>query len=271
MKRFVSKVQNLSQKAADIQKAIQSVPPKIMEIRESVAVTAGQLQQLRSGIQSSVTDLRMDNPDRILEALQEIHDATDTFAEVGYDLHGVDMELSPVQRLIVHLDKIEDVPHPTIRALINAHQTRKTIHALLSSLLQAEAVADRVALSQLTYRTLVVHVGPIPSVRLCWRTEEEEAVAPAHFAAAQPATGATPTPAPSQSAPQSVFAQSSFFEARSTPSMSTPTVAPVTPPPSVTINPVASPTPEGQETAGDWRAGALERLKKNPHFSKYSR
>ncbi|HYG21857.1 MAG TPA: hypothetical protein VEH04_03675 [Verrucomicrobiae bacterium] len=268
MKRFVTKVQNLSQKAADIQKAIQSVPPKISEIRETVAVTAGQLQQLRSSIQSSVTDLRMDNPDHILEALQEIHDAAGTFAEAGYDLRGVDMELSPVQRLVVHLDKYEDVPHPAIRALVTAHQARKTIHALLSSLLQAEAVADRVALSELTYRTLVVHVGPIPSVRLSWRTEEEEPAA----LSSQAASVTSPAPIQADMPAKSAFSQSSYFESRSIPSQ---TIVPALPPAISGVAAASSPAPPVPSVesapAVDWKQEALDRLKKNPHQSKYSR
>lgn len=271
MKRFVSKVQNLSQKAAQIQAAISSVPPKISQITESVAVTAGQLQQLRTSIQSSVTDLRVDNPDRILEALKEIHDSGDTFAEAGYDLRGVDMELSPVQRLIVHLDKIEDVAHPEIRALINANQNKKTVHALLSSLLQAEAVVDRVALSELSYRTLVVHVGPIPSVRLCWRTEEEEeevlpvtSVPSTSVAVAQPEPVSTAKP---------VFSQSSYFESRSVPvhaAVPSSVSAAVAPESAASIS-TPSASPVEATPAVDWKQEALERLKRNPHASKYHR
>jgi hypothetical protein len=268
MKRFVSKVQNLSQKAAQIQQAIQSVPPKISQLTESVAVTAGQLQQLRTSIQSSVTDLRVDNPDRILEALKEIHDSGDTFAEAGYDLRGVDMELSPVQRLIVHLDKIEDVAHPQIRALISANQNKKTVHALLSSLLQAEAVVDRVALSELTYRTLVVHVGPIPAVRLCWRTEEAEEELPA-VATPSAAVSSTQTATPVAGKP--VFSQSSYFESRSVPApvTSAPSEVPPATVPSV-VSPVST-TPDTKVEEVDWKTAALERLKKNPHVSKYHR
>jgi hypothetical protein len=272
MKKFMTKVQTIGSKAAQIQAAIQSVPPKISQLKESVAVTAGQLQQLRTSIQSSVTDLRVDNPDHILEALQEIHDAGGTFAEAGYDLRGVDMELSPVQRLIVHLDKIEDVAHPQIRALITANQDKKTVHALLSSLLQAEAVADRVALSDLSYRTLIVHVGPIPSVRLCWRTDEEEAGTVFQSA---PTASSFPGIAPTETQPsgetKSVFGQSSFFEARSVPASATSVaVAPVNAPDTVTSTTEQTPSVESAP-ALDWKQEALERLKKNPHASKYSR
>lgn len=271
MKKFMTKVQNIGNKAAQIQAAISSVPPKISQITESVAVTAGQLQQLRTSIQSSVTDLRVDNPDRILEALQEIHDSAGTFAEAGYDLRGVDMELSPVQRLIVHLDKIEDVAHPQIRALVSANQNKKTVHALLSSLLQAEAVADRVALSELSYRTLVVHVGPIPSVRLCWRTDEEEApmaTAPT-FSVSAPQPAATSVTQPSSS----VFSQSSFFENRSLPQATQPPAAAL--PPAVQTQPsIPSAATQIQSVPSeevDWKTAALERLKKSPHVSKYHR
>ncbi|MBC8095125.1 MAG: hypothetical protein H7Y43_04870 [Akkermansiaceae bacterium] len=269
MKRFVTKVQNLSQKAAEIQQAIQSIPPRIAEIRESVSITAGQLQQLRANVQTSVADLRVDNPDRVVEALQEINDNAAVFEEAGYVLSGVDMELSPVERLIVHLDKFEDVPHSAVRALITANQNHKTVHGLLSSLLQAEAVADRVALNALTYRTLIINVGPIPSVRLCWRAGEE--VETQEPLTVSQATAAIP---PAISAPTSAFTQSSFFEARTRPTELSSQIPASTTSLSTTASSAethhTSSAPESEPaTVTDWKLEALERLKKNPHVSKY--
>jgi hypothetical protein len=275
MKKFISKVQNLSQKASELQKALHSVPPKIAELRESVAMTATQLQQLRANVQSSVADLRMDNPDRVVEALQEINDHAAVFEEAGYVLHGVDMELSPVQRLIVHLRKIEDVPHGNVRNLITTHEAQTTVHALLSALLQAEAVADRVSLTQLQYGTLIVNVGPIPAVRLCWRTEAEEEVLPATAAMPSPQASAPAPVAPAASA----FTQTSYFAARPA-TVPSPALPPSPAIPAVVVSPALTALSPQDSSSGesaapastvDWKQEALERLKKNPHQSKYSR
>jgi hypothetical protein len=112
MKQFISRVQNLSRKAAEVKAAMQQVPPKVAEIREAVAATTGQLQQLKSEIQYSVADLKADHEDHLSEALQEINGSAEVFAKAGFVLSGVDLEISPVQRLLVHLARVEDVHAP---------------------------------------------------------------------------------------------------------------------------------------------------------------
>jgi len=215
MKQFISKIQNLSQKAAEIKAAMHQVPPKVAEIREAVAATTGQLQQLKSEIQYSVADLKADHEGHLSEALQEIDSSADVFAKAGLALNGVDLEISPVQRLLVHLARIEDVQASVLRSLLSANQHRRTTRAILSSLLQAKQMADTIELADLIYNEVIVGIGPIPSVRLCWRPEEVEQTsviqtAPA-IAIAPPLATSAPLP-PSQ--PQSVFGTSFFFERR---------------------------------------------------------
>jgi hypothetical protein len=273
MKRFVSKVKNLSQKAAELQQAIQSVPPKIAELGQTVAMTKGQLQQLRAEVQSTATDLRADNEERLLDALREINGSVEVFQQAGFELGGVDLELSPVHRLIVHLNKVDDVSHSRLRSLMSVNQHHKTTHALLSALAQAETVADKVDLTDLTYQTLVVNVGAIPSVRLCWRPEEalEESVP----GTAAPEAGSAASPV------ASVFGHSStFFEPRSvqsTPATAPPATSPLevvasSPVPEIHTEPESSEEKPAQAAAGgDWRREALDRFKKMPNVSKYRR
>lgn len=214
MKQFISKVQNLSRKAAEIKAAVQQVPPKIAEMREAVTATAGQLQQLKHEIQFTVGDLKADQEDHLSEALQELGNSADVFAQAGFALDGVDLEISPVQRLLVHLLRQEDVHASVLRSLVQANQHRRTIRAILSSLLQAKQMAETVEVGGLIYNEVIIGIGPIPSVRLCWRTEVTE-VAPVLPVAA--ATPVIPVPAPVVSAapvPQSPFGASSFFERR---------------------------------------------------------
>lgn len=280
MKRFVSKVQNLTQKAAEIQQALKSVPPKIAELRQTVSMTAGQLHQLRADVQSSVSELRVENPEGLIQSLQEINDNTAAFEAAGYVLWNVEMELSPVHQLMVHLDKTEDVPHSQIRSEIAAHQNHKTVQALLSALLQAESVADRVSLSKLSYRTLIVHVGPVPSVRLSWTTEAVEAQAAKTQQSIVAPSPNTPTQTPAMSSPVTAptFGQTSFFEPRpaSTPLAATSASNMVEQPVSgitATEIPAAASVSEKPTTSfsADWKREAMERLKSNPHTSKYSR
>jgi len=267
MKRFISKVQNLSQKAAELKAAMQQVPPKVAEIREAVAATTGQLQQLKSEIHYSVADLKADHEDHLSGALQEINSSADVFAKAGFALSGVDLEISPVQRMLVHLAKVEDVHASILRSLLSANQHRRTTRAILSSLLQAKQMAETVEFSDLVYDEVAVGIGPIPSVRLCWRPEETEEVATFQPAVAIPAPVAI-----APAAPQSVFGQSAFFEKRPPQAESAPAAA-VTPiamsqPISLPSPTVKSVTPEETLEATDRYQDPLARFKKMPDLAK---
>lgn len=274
MKKMLNKIQDLGKKAAQFKQVLESAPARAAELRESVLLTAGQLQQLRQEVQGAATGLRADNEDKLTQALREINDSSDILREAGYELFGVDMELSPVHRLIVHLEKVGDSGEHTLRSLISAHAGRPTLSALLSSLTKAEHLATKVDLTHLHYRGLVIHVGPTPSVRLCWSAAEEiEAVAtgkPVKLAPEPPA--ATPPPLPTP--------QSSFFEPRHNlpahppaPSI-VPTSAPTAPAPAASPAPPPAPAPAAEPktlVAGGWKRESLERFKKMPDVSKYRR
>jgi hypothetical protein len=224
-------------------------------------------------VKSTVTDLKADNEQRISQAMQEINGSLDVFIEAGFELAGLDLEISPVQRLLVHLNKLEDVHPSVIRSLISANQPRKTTHALLTALLQAQEMAEAVELTYLDYSELIVSIGPIPTVRICWR--------PAAATEAQTATQSVqmiPVPPPITApapATQSVFGQSSFFEKR------TPQPAPIAAPstaitPAIKISPVVSTPAQASHVTEPAQAPSpaeepdpLARFKKMPVFSKY--
>lgn len=210
MKQFISKVKDLSQRAAEIKAAMQQVPPKVAEIREAVSATAGQLQQLKSEIQFSVADLKADQEAHLSEALQEINNSKEVFEKAGFALDGVDLELSPVQRLLVHLLRVEDVHASVLRSLVQSNQHRRTTRAVLSSVLQAKQMAETMEVGDLIYNEIVVGIGPIPSVRLCWRAEHAEPAAT--VPAASPIPVPPPLAAPATAA--SPFGAGSFFERR---------------------------------------------------------
>lgn len=265
MKRFISKVQNLSQKAAELKAAMQQVPPKVAEIREAMAATTGQLQQLKSEIQYSVADLKADDESRLTQALQEIKNSADVLARAGFVLSGLDLDISPVQRMLVRLTRVESVHPSQLRALLSANQQRKTIHAILASILQAQQMADTVELEDLDYVELGVGIGPIPAVRLSWRGEETE---PAQVVPPAP-TAAVPPPLAS-SQPQSVFGTSSFFERREPPTGTAASTQPSAPVESTAASPTAlrpvSDTPAAKEA--EVASDPLARFKKMPDWSK---
>lgn len=265
MKRIIRRVQHLGQKANELREAMEKLPPKVAEIRQAFTMTAGQLHQLREDVQSSVAELKTDNEDDLTAALDEINGGVEVFRQAGYELSGVDMDLSRQQRLIVHLDKVAEVRDSTLRGLIEANRGRRHIHALLQAMGRAEDMAGKVNLTNLAYRGLAVQVGPVPSVRLRWRAEEvfEEEVEERWTAVDKP----PPMPA---SVDDSLLGRGSFFGKR--------TEAPPLPaqveslaanePPAVAVSTVKS-APAKTVKGTDWKKDALERFKTMPNVSKY--
>lgn len=169
MKKFIRKVQALGKKAEEIRAAMEKMPPKVAEFKQALALTSRQFMDLRSEVHSAISDLKMDGEDRLVDALHEINGSTEVFAQAGYELGAVDMEISPSHMIIVHLYRVEDVRDSMLRSLLKANQSKKITHALLRSLIQAEEMADKVDLNDQVYYKLRVNVGPIPSVKLCWK------------------------------------------------------------------------------------------------------
>lgn len=264
MKQFISQVKNLSQKAAEIKAAMQHVPPKVAEFREAVAATTGQLQQLKSEIQYSVADLKADDEDRLSRALQELNNSREVFAKVGFELSGLDFEISPVQRMLARLTQIEEVHASVLRAVLTANQPRRTIHAMLSAILQAKQMAETVECGELHYAELIVGIGPIPSVRMCWRAVETGAAPPIAPAAQPiPVTPATTFPAP---AAQSIFGPNSLFEKQ--PPLPAPVTTPSPTVPPVSEKTVATTPPPG--TPSDGKSDPLARFRKMPDLSRHN-
>lgn len=273
MKKFIRTIQSLSERAAEFQEAIQSVPPRVAELREAVSMTGGQLQQLQADVQRNVMDLKADGQDRLVEALHEVNGSTEVFEEAGYELGQVEMELSPVPRLMVHLNRVSDMQDSMLRLLAAANRDRRITHALLTSVMQAEAMADQVDITGQVYYKLIVHIGPVPAIRLCWMPE----AGPSVLATPSVAAKSPQTPALAASS-LSAYGDDSFFGNRSTDQADTqpaalPAANPTHAPPAETT--VAS-TRGAERTSyptarKDWGASSLERFKKMPGVSKYRR
>ncbi len=268
---FFNKLQNIGNKAAQIQAAIASVPPKIQEARAFVTNSATQLQQLRDDVQSSVTSLRTEDQNKLIQSLREIDDSTAVFREAGYALESVELELGMMHRLVVHLAKVEDVPHESIKVLIMENTARRTVFSILTAMMKAEELSDGVNLSNLAYNKLTAYVGPTPAVRLSWRAEDTTApvaqvTQPIRVTIPQPAAAPAPSQTAAASFAQSPIAENSFFKPRPT----TPPAAPASPdvgfaPVAAMESPGATPAPAA---ATDWRKDALARFKKMPDLTK---
>lgn len=190
-RNLMEKVQKLGRKVEPIRQFVQNAPAEMARIREAVAVTAGQLQQLRSEIQAGLGDLRADSGDQMLAALNELRGASGVLRQAGFEFAGVDLELGVTagQRLMIQLRRVEVVPPAMLRALASAYPGNLVLRAVLAALERAIQMAETVDLRELDFTQLTVALGPAPSVRIGWRSEsgsKGSAIAGALQAAAVP-------------------------------------------------------------------------------------
>ncbi len=267
MKKFITKVQDARQKAAQIASVIESAPARAAELREAVLATAGQMHQMRRTVQDAAHGLVADDEERLLAALHEIDARAGTFREAGYDLENVEMELAVPQRLIVHLEKVADVSFSTLRSLADANASHPTTHAILTALLKAEDMSDKVRLQHLQYHQLTIYMGPVPTVRLCWCAPQETHAMVPPPVPASPAAHAKVTPvvasAPAGSSFGTLLGQGSYFEARPAVAHAavSPEIAASVSPSAVTHTPSATQTSTAKEDP-------LARFKKMPDLSR---
>lgn len=201
MKRIVRRVQSLNERAAELTAAASQLPKRVAEMREAMTATTGQLQSLKTDIQVNIADLIIDRDDDFAAALGEIAAHAPVLAEAGFLLEGLDIEVSPTQRVVVQLVRIGDAEPGEIEELIQKHQGKTTLRAILSAMLKARDVAASIRIDGLDYHQLLIGIGPVPMIRIGWRSATS---APA---AAQPAASTSWQPSASKPLPGG----SSFF------------------------------------------------------------
>ena len=268
MKKFITKVQDVRQKAAQIASVIESAPARAAELREAVLATAGQMHQMRRTVQDAATGLVAHDEGRLIAALHEIDERAETFRAAGYKLENVEMELAVPQRLIVHLEKVADVSFTTLRSLADANRDHPTTHAILSALLKAEDMSDKVSLQHLQYHQLTIYMGPVPTVRLCWCAPTASAPPPIPATHVAPVvTASAPSSAPAGSSFGTLLGQSSFFEARPavTPRI---VVTPTNPEAAVIASPTSGAHAPSVAPASTAKEDPLARFKKMPDLSR---
>lgn len=272
MRRTVRRIQDLGQKAGQLRDAAATMPQRAAEIRDAVLLTTEQLQQLRTEVEAGVAGLRADGEDRITRALRELNESAATFREAGYELDGVDLEISPVQRLIVSLDKVADAGASRLRALRQASADKPTVRAVLDAMLKADETAARVRLPALEFSELIVHIGPVPSVRLCWRAPLDVAAAPVAIDIGSPIVATRAVPSSGTRPATDLLGEGSFFSRRSaSPALddgASGATALRTPTPPATAAPVAPAGPARRD--GDALRSSLDRFKKMPDLGRKS-
>ena len=214
---MLHRAKELAEQADRVRELLETAPERIEQAKGIVTLTTGQLQQLRTDVQSSIAGLRADTGDAVTAAVRELNEGAPTFLRAGYALSGVDMELGIAPRVTAHLERVEEVGIRAIRELLAPNSDRRVIHGMLSALLKAEELAESTQFDGMEYTEVSIQVGPAPTVRLRWRSTASDVET--HAATPPPIPGAVPVPTPAPAtvpaAPVTpMFGQSSFFEPR---------------------------------------------------------
>ncbi len=291
MKKFARKLQQFGEKAAEVQRAIDAAPAKAAQIRESVLATAGQIQQLRADVLSSVSGMRSTDDARLVESIRELGNAGPAFAEAGFELESVELEMGLHQRLVVQLVRVAEIPAARLRGLRDMQWESPALQSILGALLTAQELASRVDGGNLEFSRVTAYVGASPSVRIAWEPVGDDAEEPDRTPSARPSRAVPPpipepsvasapsrpttsdtTPSLASGAAPSTFGAygaSSFFEPRTTTPSSRPTSPTTAGGTSAgTTSPDMEAAPEESEATGDWRKDALARFKKMPDLNK---
>jgi hypothetical protein len=283
-RNLMEKIQKLGRKVEPLRQFVQNAPAEMARMREAVAVTAGQLQQLRSEIQAGLGDLRADSGDQMLAALGELRGASGVLRQAGFEFAGVDLELGVTagQRLMIHLRRVEVVPPAMLRALASAYPGHLALRAVLAALERAIQMAETVDLREMDFTQLTVALGPAPSVRIGWRSESGSGAPGTSIAGTLPAVatspaegvpvlppflGSKPPGSPSRSEATAVAAPS-VLALPERPSGGVDRGGVEAPQGAAVPLPVPAPTPPPVTTekrlGSNWRENALDRFKRMP-------
>ena len=194
MKQIIRRIQSLNESASQLTAAAGQLPTRVAELREAMKATTGELHTLKSDIQVNIADLQIDHEEDIGAALVEVAGNAPVFQQAGFLLDGLDVEVSPIQRIIVQLKRQKDVEISKIEELIHHYQEQSTICSLLSAILKARTMVDNIEIDGLEYEKLIIGIGPVPTIRLSWRDRNAASVAQAWKpTASQPLTTSATT------------------------------------------------------------------------------
>lgn len=230
MKRIARGIRKFNEHVATAGNFAQTAARQIEEVRHTVANTTGQLQSLRAELPQWAGDLHAGSEERIAEAMAALNQSDEVFEQAGFAIGGIDLEISPAHRVIVHLIMIREIPPREIERLARSCPPGVQ-RAVLGALVKAREMGQTFAPEGLPDHRVQIALGPIPTVRLVWRNEGEESPTPAQNLGTSAPSGLPAAPASgSSTAFSSSLSQSpgGFFGSSTTIRLpQTPTPAPV--------------------------------------------
>jgi hypothetical protein len=194
MKQIIRRIQSLNESASQLTAAAGQLPTRVAELREAMKATTGELHTLKSDIQVNIADLQIEHEEDIGAALVEVAGHAAVFQQAGFLLDALDVEVSPIQRMIVTLKRQKDVDIGKLQELIQQYRDISTMRSILSALFKARTMVDNIEIDGLDYDKLIIGIGPVPTIRLSWRDRSAKSITPVwQPAAAQPLTSSATT------------------------------------------------------------------------------
>ena len=275
MKRITRRMQELGQRAEQLQGIVNQMPGRVEGLRQSVASAAEKLKQVRSDLTLSADKLRGIAETDAVGLLEDIGEVGELLKSSGFEMDGVDWDISLSRKLQVHIDPVKPTTVRALRALLAKHDDKPAANMILTALIQAQEAAEGVEVGRLVWTDVLIEISNVTSVRIGWRElvddEEDEPITPT-LPPPLPSAGSVLTSSPSYTA-------GSFYRTKP-PEAPAPIAAPapapaVLPQPTVKPLPVAptptvriAPTPAPSRSRERGDPMSLDRFKKMPDLGR---
>jgi hypothetical protein len=104
--------------------------------------------------------------DKLKTVIDEVSASSPYLREVGYTLSEIELQLSLIPCVILHLLKERDVPDEAFDAVLTNHADRKTLCTVVRLVRQANYVQEKIQLKSRRFKELEVTLSLPPSLRL---------------------------------------------------------------------------------------------------------
>ena len=266
MKRITRRMQELGQRAEQLQGIVNQMPGRVQGLRQSVASATEKLKQVRTDLTLSADALRGRAENDVVGLLAEIGEVGELLQGSGFELDGVDWDISLTRKLQVHIDRVKPTTVRALRALLAKHDGKPAANMILTALIQAQEAAEDVEVGRLVWTDVLIEIGSVTSVRIGWRElvedEDDEPVAPPPLPSANPVlTSSTGYTAGSFFRPKPAETAAPAPTVVSRPTVESAPVAAIS-----TVRIAPPPAPSRSRERGD--PMSLDRFKKMPDLGK---
>ncbi|MBM40559.1 MAG: hypothetical protein CL483_01380 [Acidobacteria bacterium] len=147
---------------------IKKLKDKAEKIRTTIEEGTNTLKELRSEVEGTVNQLKADSEEKLMDTVTEIQESVNVFEEAGYELVGLRMEMGFNPKVVPRIHRVLEISDRDFDKLIEQHEDREVVSALLKALRKAEQLEDKVKIPNLEYDSVEIEVGVVPAVHINW-------------------------------------------------------------------------------------------------------